>query len=995
MVSGIRSSSENIYQKPKFIHSLKGRVLLGIFTSLTIICFLTISIYLYSSYKDELSKLYSRGEMLVQIQGNALADPMWNMKKKQIQKYVDLLAEDPNFYEASVHDSAGIQIAKYKTDDEVDKKVEFYKEISFENFGNVTNLGSLKLTLNKDQIIHNFYNKLYIAIGILIIIQIIVFLIIYGFLNRMIIRPLSRMMTTMAAVAEGDLSQKVKIERNDEFGNLARVFNKMTNDLKEIYNTIEQRVFERTIELKKSYQQLQKAEKKSLESANQLQIEKDKSERLLRDALETSPAALLLLDHNDCVQIWNKRFTELLEEEHTKILKTGASAFDIFAVITNFNPELWRLESPTKQSWRACFEGSYNPNESYELQLSNDRWVRINEHTTQDNETVIMFVDITTLKKREKRLATVNQEIALQTEKLRISEQKYALAAQGSNDGLWDWNVTSGELIFSPRCLEMLGYSSNENSFNTMDDWIASIHPDYQNTFRKILADHISGQAPRLKSEYLMRHHDGTYHWMLTRGLAARDKDDKAVRMAGSQSDITMQKTYEQELIHTAYHDALTGLPNRDLFIKNLKDAIDEKAQKPALLTAILFLDLDRFKVINDSLGHDIGDKLLIGIAKRLKKCLRPHDSAARLGGDEFTVLLRDIRDLEEAKNIANRILEQLAEPFNLNGNDVFASASIGITLLTKEFKDSDSLLRNADLAMYRAKSAGRGRFELYDSEMHTQVKNQLEIETELRRAVDRDEILLYYQPIIDLHTKELIGLEALVRWKHREKGMIPLSDFLPVAEETGMILPLGEHIFSTACQQLNQWKRTIGDDKKLAVSINISARQIRDLSYMQKLLEVLKQFSFDPGFIKIEVTESAIMSNLEEAEWILNQIKELGADLAIDDFGTGYSSFSYLHRFPFDILKLDHSFIQKIPEFNKTYMLVRGIISLSHDIGIKVIAEGIETEYQQIHLTKMNCDYAQGYYYAKPMPVKEATEYILTSKLASHDKKKPAALLA
>ncbi|MBV8882539.1 MAG: EAL domain-containing protein [Chroococcidiopsidaceae cyanobacterium CP_BM_RX_35] len=433
----------------------------------------------------------------------------------------------------------------------------------------------------------------------------------------------------------------------------------------------------------------------------------------------------------------------------------------------------------------------------------------------------------------------------------------------------------------------------------------------------------------------------------------------------------------EEQLTYGAFHDALTGLPNRALFVERLRQAVELKKWYEGYLFAVLFLDLDRFKVVNDSLGHMAGDQLLLAIASRIKACLRAEDIVARIGGDEFTILLEGIQDVSEAKSVANRIQEQLKLPFILSGNEVFTSASIGIALSVTDYDRPEQILRDADMAMYKAKMRGKARHEVFDITMHSSAIARLQVETDLRRAIERQEFRLHYQPIVSLDSGTINGFEALVRWQHPERGLVSPAEFIPMAEETGLIVPLGWWVIHEACHQMHVWQAQFLSDAPLSISINISGRQFSQLDLSDRIEQILQEFSLDPRTLKLELTESAIVENVESANLMLAQLRKLGIQLCMDDFGTGYSSLSYLHRFPIDMLKIDRSFVSRMSLDNENSEIVRTIVTLAHNLGMNMTAEGVETAEQLALLKELKCEYGQGYFFSKPINSEAATALI------------------
>ncbi len=429
----------------------------------------------------------------------------------------------------------------------------------------------------------------------------------------------------------------------------------------------------------------------------------------------------------------------------------------------------------------------------------------------------------------------------------------------------------------------------------------------------------------------------------------------------------TLEETKEH-FRHAAFHDALTGLPNRSMFSELLTAEIENSRVNSNQLFAVLFIDLDRFKNINDSLGHSYGDLLLVAFAGRLEKLLRPVDTLARFGGDEFAILLSNISNPEDAVLVAERILEDLTLPFDLRKNSSFTSASIGIALSTSGYDRPEDILRDADTAMYRAKENGKGRYEMFDKDMHARAVSRLRLERDLRQAIEQKEFCVYYQPIISLETEKLAGFEALVRWNHPVEGLILPSEFIPVAEETGLIVQIGQWVLEEACRAVNYWQQQSSVHRSLTLSVNLSAKQVSQSDLLDQVSHALEQSGLDPRCLKLEITESVVMENAEAATVMFKRLRALGVQLSIDDFGTGYSSLSYLHRFPLNYLKIDRSFVNRMTETGENAEIVRTIVTLAHNLGLQVIAEGVETPQQHEQLKAVGCEYAQGYLFSRPV---------------------------
>src|SRR3989442_648682 len=557
-------------------------------------------------------------------------------------------------------------------------------------------------------------------------------------------------------------------------------------------------------------------------------------------------------------------------------------------------------------------------------------------------------------------------------EALKESEERYALAARGSNDGLWDWSLSANVMYFSARWKAMLGYQEGEIG-DRPEEWFDRIHDADRERVKKEIAAHQEGLTPHFESEHRVLHKDESFRWMLSRGVAIHDVSGNVLRMAGSQTDITEGKV----------SDPLTGLPNRLLFIDRVGRLVEHRKRHENHLFAVLFLDLDGFKMINDSLGHLIGDQLLLGVASRLEKCLRSTDTVARLGetftvarlgGDEFTVLLDDIKDPSDAKRAADRMMKALATPFILGGKEVFTSVSIGIALSNSAYELPEEILRDADTAMYRAKSLGKARYEVFDADMRASVMARLQLETDLRRALERGEFRNFYQPIVALASGEIAGFEALLRWQHPTRGLLGPIEFIPVAEETGLIRELGWWNLREACRQISDWKTNPDADPDLIISVNLSVKQFLQPNLVSEIKGLLRELAFPPESLKLEITESTVMGDPSAAVEMLLQIKALGIRLAIDDFGTGYSSLSYLHRFPLDTLKIDRSFISGMCEGGEGMEIARTILPMANNLRLDVVAEGVETIQQVAMLKKLECKYGQGFYFSRPLTAEGTT---------------------
>ncbi|HSH02097.1 MAG TPA: EAL domain-containing protein [Anaerolineae bacterium] len=549
-------------------------------------------------------------------------------------------------------------------------------------------------------------------------------------------------------------------------------------------------------------------------------------------------------------------------------------------------------------------------------------------------------------------------------EALRLSEERYALAARGANDGLWDWNLESEQVYFAPRWKQMIGYQDDEIGTNP-SEWLERVHPYDIEALNSALRAHWDGLITHFEHEYRLRHKDGEYRWMRCRGLAVRNQNGHAYRMVGSQTDITEQKVAQTKLMHNAYHDALTNLPNRRLFMDQLRRAMSRswQSQRPF---ALLYLDLDGFKKINDNLGHLAGDQLLIAVARRLETCIRPTDIVARLGGDEFAMFLNNVNSPAMGEMIAKRIQESISTPFYIDNHDIFITASIGLAFSSTKYDNAVDMLRDADIAMYRAKHAGKARHTIFDPELHLDTLQDWQITQDLRHALADNHLQIVYQPIMSCSPHpHLTGVEALIRWHHPQHGLLSPQEFIPHAEESGLIVPISRWVLEQACQQLQQWHQQGYPD--LTLAINISYRQFEDEDLKTLFPHTAAKYNIPPQKIHLEITESLSVRELTDAFIVLADLRQLGFCVSIDDFGLG-SAFSCLAQFPLDLLKIDQSFIRNWTPNNKNSAIVSGLIQLAHAINLKVIAEGVETKEQLAFLQKQGCDYIQGYYFSPPI---------------------------
>ncbi len=555
-------------------------------------------------------------------------------------------------------------------------------------------------------------------------------------------------------------------------------------------------------------------------------------------------------------------------------------------------------------------------------------------------------------------------------ELLRESEERFRSAFDYAAIGMALVSAEGRWLQVNRSLCQLVGYSEEEL---LTADIQALTHSEDLDDLLVQQSRLMKGQVPGYQTEKRYIHKSGHEVWTLLSVSPVRDFETQSLRAIFQIQDITDRKRAEAQLVHDAFHDGLTGLPNRALFIDHLRLSVARSGRKESQLFSVLFLDLDRFKVVNDSLGHLVGDKLLVAMAHRLEGCVRPGDTIARLGGDEFTILLEDLKHNNEAIHVAERIQRELSKPFELDGRQISTSASIGIAPSTIGYEQPEDILRDADTAMYYAKSVGGSRHQVFDKSMHTRAVKLLQMQTDLRRAIEKEELFVEYQPIVSLDTFRVTGFEALARWNQQDQGPINPSQFIPVAEELGLIFPMGEWILRQACAQTSKWQEQYPMDAPLTISVNLSGKQFTQPDLIEQIEKILAETNLSPTSLKLEITESAMVENEAAASEMLRRLRLLGVGLSIDDFGTGYSSLSSLHRFPISTLKIDASFVRRMSGQNENTEIVRTIMSLADNLGMDVTAEGVETLEQVTKLRTFGCKKGQGFFFSRPVSATNA----------------------
>jgi diguanylate cyclase (GGDEF)-like protein/PAS domain S-box-containing protein len=585
---------------------------------------------------------------------------------------------------------------------------------------------------------------------------------------------------------------------------------------------------------------------------------------------------------------------------------------------------------------------------------------------------VVAHEDITTRKLAEQSLS--------------LSEQRWKFALEGSQDGMWDWDLVRDRLEHSNRLLEITGLS--ELCEAPSEQARRVVHPDDIGELSTAMQAALAGRAPLLTIECRVRREGGGWKWILIRGMVVHRAEAGApLRMVGTVSDISQRKAMEEQLLAAARVDKLTGLPNRAMLLEWLQKTIARYQRFKDRGYAVMFLDFDRFKIVNDTLGHEAGDELLREIARRLAAAVRAVDTvgrdltetaASRLGGDEFVILLSDIGGTDEAADVADRVLVALSAPYLIAGQEIVSTASIGLVTSTLGYLRAEDVLRDADTAMYEAKAAGKGRVAVFNESMRARLQRKADLEAGLRRALDQGQLVLHYQPITSIATRETEGFEALVRWEHPEHGTIAPGEFIPVAEETGLIIPVGEWVLREVCRQVAAWRERRGPANVPPVSVNLSRAQLLLKNLPDLIGDIVAASGLPPSAIHLEVTESALISNAEQAIRVLHRIKSLGFSVHMDDFGTGYSSLSSLDQFPIDVLKVDRSFVSNLSRGHKFVAMINAIAELARSLNIRVIAEGVETQAQWDLLRSMHCQSAQGYLISTPLPAACVLDYLM-----------------
>jgi diguanylate cyclase (GGDEF)-like protein/PAS domain S-box-containing protein len=558
--------------------------------------------------------------------------------------------------------------------------------------------------------------------------------------------------------------------------------------------------------------------------------------------------------------------------------------------------------------------------------------------------------------------------------------ERRALALTGAGDMIWDWDVTTDRIYTSPETEHLLGLKRGALE-GPAARWLDVLHPLDRDRFRASLDGVLEQRRGRLVQDFRLRTTDGNYLWLTLKARPLVGSDGEVVRLVGTLTDVTEYKTAEERLLHDAVHDNLTGLPNRQLFIDRLESVLGLARSDASIRPTVIVIDLDRFKQVNDSVGIAVGDSILLTLARRLGRLLKPQDTLARITGDQFALILLSEKDPARIIQFAETLRRTLRAPITFNDREIFLTASIGFALGDGQPQRTEEVLKDAELAMYHAKRIGGDSIEVFKPAMRARKTDRLTLESELRRALEREEIVILYQPVIRLEDRSVAGFEALARWDHPKMGRMSPSEFISIAEETGLIIDLGLFVLERTARQLSTWQRTVRSREPIFASVNVSSRQLLRHDLIHDLRTVLSRSALVRGTLKLELTESLVMENPEHAAQLLTRIRELGAGLSLDDFGTGHSSLAYLQRFPFDTIKIDQSFVRMTSKGTRPVIL-RSMISLAHDLGMEVVAEGAETDSDAVELYQLGCEYAQGFVFGEPMSADAARDMLMSSQL-------------
>ena len=873
-----------------------------------------------------------------ELLSRGLAVVMWNLDNESVNEQVDAVMRDPDVISVTVTneiDEVVRHLERPLASDSVlltEARDIIYRGERF---------GHLVVKVSPDRVARERRHEV-IALSLALAAQVAFsLLIIWLLFERRLVRPLTLLQQGAQRLARGELETPLHSHRPDEIGQLAQQMDQMRRDWAAL---IEERA----------------------EYVRALQV----SEQRQSLALFGGDLGLWDLDLRSGHMVVDERWCAMI----------GRRLSEVVPHFDTWRSWLHPADAPAVQ---AILEehlktGAVDYEAEFRLQHVDGHWVWI----LGRGRVVERAVDGTPL-----RMTGTHMDITSRKrveEALLANEERWKFALEGSGEGVWDWNYQTGEALFSRRWKEMIGFDEGEIG-NRFSEWSSRMHPEDYPKVKVAIQDHIDGRTAFAAMEYRMQCKDGRWLWMLGRGMVvSRDAEGKPLRLVGTNADISERKAAADQIEYLAFYDSLTGLPNRRLMLDRLEQALSSSARH-GRLGALMLLDMDDFKTLNDTLGHDVGDQFLIEVARRLHGSVREGDTVARLGGDEFVVILEDLKDdalaAMQAETVAVKILHAVSETYQLDlstgegrkgSRSYHCTSSVGITLFHGNAVSVDELMKRADTAMYQAKAAGRNAFRFFDPEMQAEVTARATLDNDLREALRDGQFRLHYQPQVD-DSGHWSGAEVLVRWQHPQRGMVPPFEFIPQAELSGLILPLGDWVLETACAQLMQWEIS-PELSHLTVAVNVSARQFRQADFVSRVLAIVARTGADPRKLKLELTESLLLENVEDIIAKMSALKAHGIGFSLDDFGTGYSSLSYLKRLPLDQLKIDQSFVRDVLIDHNDAAIARMIVALARSMGLNVIAEGVETEEQRKFLAVNGCKSYQGYLFGRPMPVDDFT---------------------
>lgn len=791
---------------------------------------------------------------------------------------------------------------------------------------------------------------------------------------RSISRPLSDLTDYANKVAAHDFSGSISITTKDEIGVLASAMQSMSRDLATLINHLEAAVAEKTGELQETVAYVSAIISNIADGLLVVDAEGHVARtNAALDAIfgcEVGRLEGLTLEDAFTSGTWggegNRSLVTLLRQAAREGRNQPVRSYEIFGC--RCDGEMFPLEVSM-----VCFER--------EGVFSIICLMRDNTERKRAEESMQKAHDLLERKvaERTRELSRMNSQLMLENaerrvveQALRRTEERYRSIFENAIEGIFQTTPEGRCINANPALARILGFDAPEQLISGISDVARDVYLNPEDRIRFV--EEMSSHGRVVNFEFRARRRSGEVIWVVANARKVTDKDGRTLYFEGFLEDMTMRKEAQERLEHQAFHDPLTGLPNRLLFQDHLRMALSRHQRRTQYYFAVLYLDLDRFKIINDSLGHAIGDELLCYVAGKLRECVREVDTVARFGGDEFAILLEEISAPREAVRIARRIQEMLGSPVDLDGHEVFTSASIGIVLKTSAYAHPQEVLRDADTAMYRAKELGKSRFKVFNQRMHEEALRLMALETELRRAVERRELEVWYQPIVDTSLRRICGFEALVRWHHESMGAVPPSEFIALAEDSGLITEIGEFVLEEAVRNIKRWNRREqkAHHGNLFVSVNISGRQFMQPDFAGYVEQHIRNWNVNPDLLRFEITESMLMDHGSMAVDTISRLRELGMHMCIDDFGTGYSSLSYLQRLPVDTIKIDRSFVAELGDDKEGRSIVRSILSLGYSLGLDVVAEGVETPAQAQLLGEFGCRFLQGFLYAPALPAAE-----------------------